>query len=128
MEKTKVDEIIDGLLRLSQKIIPHDDWAMARAEPMMGKPAQLVVYDLGKTYSRCLKLGSNFEVLDAEGAEPYHQISMAYDTMIALLAGDLDWGQGWTEGKIEFSGQDYVKHAALWSKAFKRFKGYLGGK
>lgn len=126
MDKTKVDEIIDGLLRLSKKVLPHDDWAKEKAEPMVGRPAQLVVYDLGKTYSRRLKLGPNFEVLDAEGEDPYHQISMTYDTLIALLTNDLDWGQAWTEGRVEFTGPDYARHAMLWAKGFKRMRGYLG--
>ena len=122
--KSKVDQIIDGLIRLGQKIAPADDWVQKHSREMVGRTAQIQVWDLDRTYPRRLRLGPGFTIQESQD-EPYHVIGMDIDTFTALLSGDLDWGQAWTEGKIEFDGPDFVRHAMLWAKAFRRYRGYL---
>jgi hypothetical protein len=128
-QREKVDRMVEGLIRLSRRVLSQDGWAREQAGAMAGRAAHLLVRttDLSGTYSRRLTLGPGLEIMDAGGEEPYHTISVDYDTLLALLAGDLDWGTAWAQGRVEFDGPDYVRHAMLWERGFRRLRRYLEG-
>jgi len=124
-QREEVDRTINGLIKLSRWILSQDAWAKERASPMEGRVAHLLVFTKDGTYSKRLKLLPGFELADAGDDPPYHTISMNYDTFLALLAGDMDWGQALVQGWVAFDGPNYFYHAMLWEKGFKRYRKYM---
>jgi len=120
----RTEEIIDGLLSLSDRIFSQEDWLADQAEEQVGNVAIIEVYDLEGTVSRKLKLQPNLQIVETE-ENHRHRIRMHTDTLLDLLDGDLTFGDAWTQGEVGFYGEDYNRHAVIWARSFKRLRGYI---
>ena len=120
----RIDAIVNGLIRLSGRIIGQDSWARERVGGGVGNVAQLEIFDIEDRYSRRLELTPELRVVDST-KEPIHTIRMHTDTMLALLSDELDFGEAYNRGLVEFEGRDYHVHAMAWSRAFRMLRGYI---
>jgi len=127
MVSKRVEEIIDGLLNLQDRmmdIVDREPWLQKEAEEGKGRIAQIEVYDLDGTYGKRLKVTNDLRIVETED-EPIHLIRCHVDTFLDCLSGDLTFGDAYARGLIEFQGENYQVHAAKWSRAFQRYRGYL---
>jgi len=120
----RTEEIIDGLLNLSDRIFSQEEWLADQAKEQAGNVAIIEVYDLEKTVSRKLKLQPNLKIVETD-KDHRHRIRMHTDTFLDLLSGKLTFGDAWTEGEVEFYGEDYNKHAVIWARSFEKLRGYI---
>jgi len=120
----RTEEIIDGLLSLSDRIFSQEEWLTSQAKEQMGNVAIIEVYDLEGTVSRKLKLRPNLQIVETD-EDHLHRIRMHTDTLLDLLNGDLTFGDAWTQGEVEFYGEDYNRHAVIWARSFEKLRGYI---
>jgi len=122
----RVEEIVDGLLSLQDRLFAKEEWLKEEAREGVGRVAQLLVYEAGGTYKKRLELKPNLRIVESE-RDPVHVVSCHVDTFLDLLNGDLSFGDAYTRGEVDFSGENYHKHAVKWARAFKRLRGYIAG-
>lgn len=120
----EVKEVIDGLIKLQDKILKSEPWLHEEVEENIGNVAQIEIYSLYGTYSERLKLENGMRIVKTT-EEPIHVIRMHIDTFIDLLSGELDFGEAYAKGLVEFDGLDYHVHSLMWSRAFKRLRKYI---
>lgn len=125
----EVKEIIDGLLKLQDKIMKKEKWTIKEAEKNVGNIAQIEIYDVFGKYSDRLKLDKNYRIVRTN-EKPKHIIRMHIDTFIDLLLGErdgepFDFGKAWVQGLVEFQGEDYITHAMKWAEVFSKLRKYL---
>jgi len=120
----EVEEIIDGLLKLQDKIIRKEKWISEEAVEDVGNVAHIEVYSVFGSYSTRLKLDKGLRIVKTN-EKPLHVIRMHIDTFLDLLTGTLDFGEAWARGLIEFDGDNYHVHAMKWARAFKRLRKYI---
>jgi len=124
---SEVEEIINGLLRLQDKILGDksiDRWVKDRASENIGNVASLRVFDEEGQTEVTLKLDKDMKIKKTN-EKPRHVITMHIDTFIDLLSGELDFKEAYVNGLIEFDGDNYHVHAMMWAKAFERIRGWL---
>ena len=126
---SEIREIIDGLLKLQDKLRKKEKWLVDEAKQNVGNVAQIEIYSDKETYREKLKLDENLRIVRTN-EDAKHVIRMHLDTFIDLLIGErdgshFDFGTAWTQGLIEFTGEDYISHAMKWAKAFERLRKYL---
>ena len=126
---SEIKEIVDGLLRLQDKILSRESWLKDEAKENIGNVAQIEVYDLYGTYRERLKLAPGLKIVRTD-EKPLHLIRLHIDTFIDLLLGErdgepFDFGKAYAMGLVEFEGQDYHFHATKWAKSFERLRKYL---
>ena len=122
-----VEDIINGLLRLQDKIIgdkPVDRWVKDRVVENIGNVASLRVFDEEGETVVTLKLDKDLRIRKTN-ERPKHVITMHIDTFIDLLSGDLDFRQAYVNGLVDFEGENYHVHAMMWARAFERIRGWL---
>jgi len=122
-----VEDIINGLLRLQDKILgdkPVDRWVKDRVVENIGNVASLRVFDEEGETVVTLKLDKDLRIRKTN-EKPKHVITMHIDTFLDLLGGDLDFRQAYVNGLIDFQGEDYHLHCLMWAKAFERIRGWL---
>lgn len=137
MSKSRVERIIDGLLKIQELIIRNErdfiDEILSKSRDDIGNVAQIEVYDDESCYSIRLKLIEGYRIVKTD-EEPLHVIRMHIDTLIDLILGErggrpFDFGRAYAEGRIVMYGPDYHIHAMRfareWEKAFIRFRKYL---
>lgn len=127
-----IREIIDGLLKIQDKILATETWLRDEVAENIGNVAQLEVYDIFGAYSERLKLDSNLRIVRTN-EPPKHIIRLHIDTFIDLLIGErdgepFDFGKAYAMGLVEFEGEDYHVHAVKWAKSFSRLRKYLSGR
>jgi len=124
---SEVEEIINGLLRLQDKILGSkaiDKWIRDRAMENLGNVASLRVFDEDNETNVTLKLDKDLRIHKTT-ERPKHVITMHIDVFIDLLSGDLDFREAYVNGLVDFEGENYHLHAMLWAKAFERIRGWL---
>ena len=124
---SEVEGIIDGLLELQNLIVgpnPVDEWVLERAKENIGNIAMLRVYDEEGVSEVTLKLTEDLKIVKTN-ENPKHVITMHIDTLLDILAGDLDFGSAYVKGLVDFQGDSYHLHALLWAKSFERLRGVL---
>jgi len=122
-----VEDIINGLLRLQDKILgdrPVDRWVKDRAVENIGNVASLRVFDEEGETVVTLKLDKDLRIRKTN-ERPKHVITMHIDTFLDLLGGALDFRQAYVNGLLDFQGEDYHLHCLMWAKAFERIRGWL---
>ena len=122
-----VEDIINGLLRLQDKILgdkPVDRWVKDRVVENIGNVASLRVFDEEGETVVTLKLDRDLRIRKTN-EKPKHVITMHIDTFIDLLTGDLDFRQAYVNGLVDFEGENYHVHAMMWARAFERIRGWL---
>jgi len=122
-----VEDIINGLLRLQDKILgdkPVDRWVKDRVVENVGNVALLRVFDEEGETEVTLKLDRDLRIRKTK-EKPKHVITMHIDAFIDLLSGDLDFRQAYVNGLIDFQGEDYHLHCLMWAKAFERIREWL---
>jgi len=122
-----VEDIINGLLRLQDKILgdkPIDRWVKDRVVENVGNVASLRVFDEEGETEVTLKLDRDLRIRKTK-EKPKHVITMHIDTFIDLLGGDLDFRQAYVNGLVDFEGENYHVHCMLWARAFERIRGWL---
>jgi len=122
-----VEDIINGLLRLQDKIIgdkPVDRWVKDRVVENIGNVASLRVFDEEGETVVTLKLDKDLRIRKTN-EKPKHVITMHIDTFLDLLSGDLDFKDAYVNGLIDFQGENYHLHCLLWAKSFKRLRSVL---
>jgi len=127
MVSKRVEEIIDGLLNLQDRmmnIVDREPWLQKEAEEGKGRIAQIEVYDLQGTYSKRLKVTDDLRIVETE-EEPVHLIRCHVDSFLDILGGDLTFGDAYSRGLIDFQGKDFHVHAMKWARAFQKYRGYL---
>lgn len=121
----EIGEILEGILRLQDIILKRErSWIETEAKEDVGNVAQIEVYNAFGTYSERLKLDSGYRIVKTN-EEPKHLIRVHIDTLIDLLTGDLDFGEAYAKGLIEFRGENFHLHAIKWAKGFSRLRKYL---
>jgi len=125
----EVKEIVEGLLRLQDKILQKEPQLLEEAKEEVGNVAQIEIYSLHGNYVERLKLDNGLKIVRTN-EEPKHVIRMHIDTFIDLLIGErdgepFDFGKAYMMGLIEFNGVDYHFHAMKWAKAFERLRKYI---
>ena len=125
----EIREIINGILKLQDKIMSREPWIVEEARENVGNVAHIEIYSLYGSHVERLKLDENFRIVRTE-EKPKHVIRMHIDCLIDLILGErdgqpFDFGKAWTQGLIEFYGEDYITHAMKWSKAFERLRKYI---
>jgi len=122
-----VEDIINGLLRLQDKILgdkPVDRWVKDRVVENVGNVASLRVFDEEGETEVTLKLDRDLRIRKTK-EKPKHVITMHIDTFIDLLSGDLDFRQAYVNGLVDFEGENYHLHCLMWARAFERIRGWL---
>ena len=122
-----VEDIINGLLRLQDKILgdkPVDRWVKDRVVENIGNVASLRVFDEEGETEVTLKLDRDLRIRKTK-EKPKHVITMHIDTFIDLLSGDLDFRQAYVNGLVDFEGENYHLHCLMWARAFERIRGWL---
>jgi len=122
-----VEDIINGLLRLQDKILgdkPVDRWVKDRVVENVGNVALLRVFDEEGETEVTLKLDRDLRIRKTK-EKPKHVITMHIDTFIDLLSGDLDFRQAYVNGLVDFEGENYHLHCLMWARAFERIRGWL---
>ena len=66
----RTEEIIDGLLSLSDRVFSQEEWLADQAEEQAGNVAIIEVYDLEGTVSKKLKLRRTFKSWNGGGPPP----------------------------------------------------------
>ena len=97
---SEVGEIIDGLLELQNLIVgpnPVDEWVLERVKENIGNVAMLRVYDEEGVSEVTLKLTEDLKIVKTS-ENPKHVITMHIDTLLDILAGDLDFGSAYVKG------------------------------
>jgi len=121
----EIREVIDGLLRLQDMIISKErDWIESEAKEDIGNVAQIEIYNVFGTYRERLKLADGYRIVKTT-EKPKHVIRVHLDTFLDLLTGELDFGEAYAKGLVQFSGENYHIHAIKWAKGFERLRKYL---
>ena len=120
----RIDAIVNGLIRLSSKIMGQDPWVKERVREGIGNIAAIEIFDIEDRYTRRLELTPDLRIVDST-KEPIHTIRMHTDCFLSLLSGEVEFSEAYNQGLIEFEGREYHLHAFAWGKAFKRLRGYL---
>ena len=121
----EVEEIIEGLLRLQDKIMKLEgDWIKEEARESIGNVAQIEVYNIYGTYSERLKLEDGYRIVKTR-EPPKHIIRVHIDTFLDLLTWEIDFYDAYAKGLVEFEGENYHIHAIKWSKGFERLRKYI---
>jgi len=119
----EVKEIIEGIIRLQDKIMREEPWLVEEAKESEGNIAQIEIYNVLGTYRERLKLQGMKIVKTTE--EPIHLIRCSLDVFLDLLLGEQDFGDAYANGLIEFRGENFQVHALKWAKAFKRIRKHI---
>jgi len=124
-----VKEVIDGILKLQDKIMAREPWTIDEAKESVGNIAQIEIYSLYGTHDERLKLDESLRIVRTN-EPPKHVIRMHIDVFLDLLLGErdgraFDFGKAWIQGLVEFYGEDYITHSLKWAKAFERLRKYL---
>jgi len=125
----EVKEVVEGLIKLQDKIVKKEQWLINEAKEEVGNVAQIEIYSLHGNYVERLKLENGLKIVKTN-EEPKHVIRMHIDTFIDLLIGErdgepFDFGKAYMMGLIEFNGVDYHFHAMKWAKAFEKLRKYI---
>ena len=125
----EIKEVIDGILKLQDKIMSREPWIVEEAKENVGNIAHIEIYSLYGSHVERLKLDENLRIVKTS-EEPKHIIRMHIDVFLDLILGErdgqpFDFGKAWTQGLVEFYGEDYITHAMKWAKAFERLRRYL---
>jgi len=121
---SRVERIINGLLKLQNLVVgpkPVDEWTLKKVKENIGNIAMLRVYDRKGVSEVTLKLTEGLKIVKTN-EKPKHVITMDIGTLLDILTGDLDFGDAYVNGRINFQGEDYHLHCFLWAKAFKRLR------
>ena len=122
-----VEDIINGLLRLQNLVVgpkPIDEWVLEKAKENVGNIAMIRVYDEKGVSEVTLKLTEDLKIVKTS-ERPKHVITMPIDVFLALLSGDLDFGDAYAMGLLKFQGENYHLHCMLWAKSFERLRWVL---
>jgi len=125
----EVREVVEGLIKLQDKIVKKEQWLVNEAKEEVGNVAQIEIYSLHGNYIERLKLENGLKIVKTN-EKPKHVIRMHIDTFIDLLIGErdgepFDFGKAYVMGLIEFNGVDYHFHAMKWAKAFEKLRKYI---
>jgi len=122
-----VEDIINGLLRIQEWVMDSkamDEWILEKAKENVGNVAMLRVYDEEGVSEVTLKLTEDLKIVKTN-EKPKHVITMPIDVFLLLLSGDMDFGDAYTMGLLNFQGENFHIHALLWAESFKRLRGAL---
>lgn len=117
-------QIVEGILALQRKIFKDQVWLEEEVAKSKGNVAHLEVYSLDGAYSKTFELGDDMVIREST-RDPKHSISCHIDVLLDLISGEMTMGDAYTQGLIQFEGENFHAHAWKWSRYFSRVQRYL---